>query len=76
MDQLCVTLRDVKTLAVVVAIVTAVAAALYCERWFIVTTPSGNREFYQGFASYFPLTAIFAFVAFTVYRLIVRILSR
>lgn len=63
-------------LAAVVAIAVAVAAALYCERWFVVTTPSGNREFYHGFASYFPLMTIFAVVAFMVYSLIVRILSR
>jgi hypothetical protein len=39
---------------------TTVAAPLYCERWFTVTTLSGNREFSHGLASYFPLMVIFA----------------
>jgi hypothetical protein len=33
------------------------AAEQYCEIWWTVTTPSGNREIYHGLASYLLLFA-------------------
>ena len=68
--------KRVKALAVVVAVFASIAATVYCEKLFIVTMPSGNRELYHGFASYFGLFGIFVVVAIATYKVFVRLLHR
>lgn len=67
---------EIKIVAVLVALVAAIAAEQYCEKWWIVATPSGNREFYHGPASYIPLLVIFIGVGTVTYKVIVRVFSR
>lgn len=68
--------KYVEGIAGVVAFLAAIAIEQYCERWFIVTTPSGLRETYHGPASYILSLLIFLTVAFATFKLLVRILSR
>jgi hypothetical protein len=68
--------REIEIVAALFALVAAIAAEQYSEKWWIVTTPSGNREFYHGPASYIPLLVIFIGVATVTYKVIVRVFSR
>jgi hypothetical protein len=69
-------LGGIKIVAALLAVVAALVAEQSSERWWIVTMPSGNREFYHGLASYIPLLLIFIGVATVTYKVIVRALSR
>ena len=60
----------------IAALMVAIAVEQYCERWWIVKTPSGNREFYHGLESYVTLLVLTAAVVAIVYRALVRVLSR
>jgi len=70
------TQEKVKIVAALFALVAAIAAEQFSEKWWIVTTPSGNREFYHGPASYIPLLLIFIGVATVTYKVMVRVCCR
>ena len=66
----------IKGLAAILSLLLAAVAEHYAERLWVVTMPSGVREFYHGPASYLSLLVVFIAVAVAVYKISVRILMR
>jgi hypothetical protein len=68
--------KVIKGLAATLSLLLAAVAERYAERLWVVTMPSGGREFYHGPWSYLSLLAVFIAVAIIVYKLSVHILTR
>ena len=68
--------KVIKGLAAILSLLLAALAEHYAERLWVVTMPSGGREFHHGPWSYLSLLVVFIAVATIVYRLSVHILMR
>jgi len=68
--------KVIKGLAAILSLLLAAVAEHYAERLWVVTMPSGGREFYHGPLSYLSLVIVFIAVAIVVYKLTIRILTR
>lgn len=68
--------RVIKGVVAVVSLLLAVVAEQCAERLWVVTMPSGNREFYHSPVSHLSLVIVFVSVAIVAYKLGVRILTR
>jgi hypothetical protein len=65
----------IKGLAAILSLLLAALAEHYAEQLWVVTMPSGNREFYHSPVSHLSLVIVFFAVAIVVYKLGVRILT-
>ena len=66
----------IKGVVALLSLLLAAVAEQYAERLWVVTMPSGNREFYHNTVSHLSLVIVFFAVAIVEYKLGVRILTR